>query len=63
MAEEENLKKVTGDQTWCYTEDPVTKRHHGWGTRGGIHHDPKYTVPKISCEDGDYHLCKPLIFD
>jgi len=32
------------------------------GLGGGIHHDPKFAVPKI-CEDGAYHLSKPFIFD
>jgi hypothetical protein len=25
------IKKVTGDRSWCYADDPVTNRQHGLG--------------------------------
>jgi hypothetical protein len=41
-------------------DHPVIKQQHGMGEEK-IHHNPKVAVPKISCEDGAYHLSKPLI--
>ena len=55
------IKKVTGDLSWCYVDDPVTKQQHGVGGNKKFTTTEKVAVPKISCSDGTYQLSKPLI--
>jgi hypothetical protein len=54
------LQEFTGEKSWCYEDDPVTKWQHGVGG-GKISLQPNSCIAKITCEDGADHLSKPIL--